>query len=184
MAKYLRTIGFTCKDGFCSASGSCDKYDDRMQDLDIQFDKVKFTLTPASYSYTKSGKCHIAVTSQPQDSSHIVLGNPFLIAFTTTLRMTENMAEFRVNPKAPPGVKFTTLVPADKRSKYLIFILIAVGLFVVIAIYALVTICMKRSKMDKANRDYSAVYAGSAPSSPSTMRMDNSSSKQVSRYKQ
>ena len=109
MTKYLRTIGFTCKDGFCSATGNCDKYDDKMQDLEIQFDKVKFTLTPASYSYTKSGTCHIAVTSQPQNSAYIVLGNPFLIAFTTTLRMSDNKAEFRLNPRAPPGVKFATI---------------------------------------------------------------------------
>ena len=105
-----------------------------------------------------------------------MLGNPFLIAFTTSLRMSENTAEFRVNPKAPPGVKFETIQTEDKKSKWLLFIIIAVGVFAVLSIYALVTICMKRSKMDKAKEGYSQVYAGSAQSSPGTMQLDNESS--------
>ena len=89
--------------------------------------------------------------------------------------MSENIAEFRVNPKAPPGTKFEIMKTEDKRSKWLIFIIIAVGIFAVLSIYAAVTICMKRSKMEKAKEGYSQVYAGSAQSSPGTMQLDNES---------
>ena len=95
-----------------------------------------------------------------------MLGNPFLIAFTTTLRFGENKADFRNNPKAPEGVKCELIQPESGGSKWLIFIIIGVALFAIIAIYALVTICMNSCKKDKANKDYSAVFAPGSTGSP------------------
>ena len=70
-----------------------------------------------------------------------------MIAFTSTLDFGKNSVNFRVNLDAPLGVKYV-VAERNESTKWIILIYIAAAIFVLLAIYGLVTICMKSCKKE------------------------------------
>ena len=62
-----------------------------MQILQITLQDKIFDIPPLAYAYSPNDTfCQVAVTSHDEDMNYIVLGNPFIIAFSSTLDYGRN----------------------------------------------------------------------------------------------